>query len=115
MFFELLHVYDRGYSLIVIPCTVQKHPSSVRLLPPPSPPPSSQQSSCNYQRSSNGAQMSGTVSVKSGSESNLQAAVANVGPVAVAVDGANNAFRVSQEGLYGGVFNAIPEFLIRVP
>ena len=79
------------------------------------PPPSSQQSSCNYQRSSNGAQMSGTVSVKSGSESNLQAAVANVGPVAVAVDGANNAFRVSQEGLYRGVFNAIPEFLIRVP
>ena len=39
--------------------------------------------------------MSGTVSIKSGSESSLQAAVANVGPVSVAVDAASTAFRVS--------------------
>jgi len=38
--------------------------------------------------------MSGTVAIQSGSESNLQAAVANVGPVSVAVDGKSNAFRV---------------------
>lgn len=39
--------------------------------------------------------MSGTVAIKSGSESSLQAAVANVGPVSVAVDAASTAFRVS--------------------
>jgi len=38
--------------------------------------------------------MSGTVAIQSGSESNLQAAVANVGPVSVAVDASSNAFRV---------------------
>lgn len=39
--------------------------------------------------------MSGTVCIKKGSESGLLGAVANVGPVAVAVDGSSNAFRVS--------------------
>ena len=38
--------------------------------------------------------MSGFVAVKSGDEAGLQAAVASVGPVAVAVDGRNRAFRV---------------------
>ena len=38
--------------------------------------------------------MSGTVSIKEGSEQDLQAAVASVGPVAVAVDARNKAFRV---------------------
>ena len=33
--------------------------------------------------------------ISKGSESNLMSAVANVGPVAVAVDGASSAFRVS--------------------
>ncbi len=39
--------------------------------------------------------MSGSVSIKSGNENDLQTAVANVGPVSVAIDGANSAFRVS--------------------
>lgn len=39
--------------------------------------------------------MSGTVTIKKGSESALLGAVANVGPVAVAIDGSSNAFRVS--------------------
>ena len=39
--------------------------------------------------------MSGSVQINSGSESDLEAAVANVGPVAVAIDGESNAFRVS--------------------
>ncbi len=39
--------------------------------------------------------MSGSVSIKSGSEEDLLTAVANVGPVSVAIDGANSAFRVS--------------------
>lgn len=54
-----------------------------------------QQSSCNYNSAYKGTAMSGMVAISSGSESDLQAAVANVGPVAVAIDGANNAFRVS--------------------
>ena len=38
--------------------------------------------------------MSGSVFIKQGSESDLLAAVASVGPVSVAVDGRNKAFRV---------------------
>ena len=38
--------------------------------------------------------MSGSVAVPTGDETELQAAVASVGPVAVAVDGRNKAFRV---------------------
>ena len=40
--------------------------------------------------------MSGTVAVQSGSESSLLAAVANVGPISVAVDGSSSAFRVRE-------------------
>ena len=54
-----------------------------------------QQYSCKYSKNNIGAKMSGTVAIKSGSESSLQAAVANVGPVSVAVDAASTAFRVS--------------------
>ena len=39
--------------------------------------------------------MSGSIEISSGSENDLQSAVANVGPIAVAVDASNNAFRVS--------------------
>lgn len=53
-----------------------------------------QQQSCSYSSSSLGAQMSGSIEISSGSESELQSAVANVGPVSVAVDASNNAFRV---------------------
>ena len=35
------------------------------------------------------------VRIKKGSESDLMAAVANVGPVSVAIDGNSNAFRVT--------------------
>ena len=45
--------------------------------------------------------MSGTVTIKKGSESSLLSAVANVGPVAVAVDGSSNAFRVSTASVQG--------------
>lgn len=52
------------------------------------------QSSCAFNKEDRGAEMSGSVSIKSGSESDLQAAVAYVGPVAVAVDASSRAFRV---------------------
>lgn len=38
--------------------------------------------------------MSGVVSIKSGSEQELLAAVATVGPIAIAVDASSNGFRV---------------------
>lgn len=41
--------------------------------------------------------MSGAVYIASGSETSLLSAVANVGPVAVAVDGNSNAFRVGHK------------------
>ncbi len=59
-----------------------------------------QQTSCSYSKSNKGASMSGTVQVKTGSESDLQAAVATAGPVAVAVDGSPNYFRVSGAWLW---------------
>ena len=39
--------------------------------------------------------MSGSVAIDCGSETDLLSAVANVGPIAVAVDGSSNAFRVN--------------------
>lgn len=38
--------------------------------------------------------MSGSVSISSGSEDDLQSALAYIGPVSVAVDASNTAFRV---------------------
>ena len=51
--------------------------------------------------------MSGSIEISSGSESDLQSAVANVGPLSVAVDGSNNAFRVSREGGWEGALEII--------
>lgn len=56
-----------------------------------------QQYSCRYNEKNVGAKMSGIVYIKKGSESDLLSAVANVGPVAVAVDGTSSAFRVSTD------------------
>lgn len=55
-----------------------------------------QQSYCKYTTNGFGALISGFLQVKSGSESDLQSAVANVGPIAVAVDANSAAFRVSK-------------------
>ena len=53
-----------------------------------------QQSSCQYSSKNSGASATGVISITSGSETDLLAAVATVGPVAVAVDANTNAFRV---------------------
>ena len=53
-----------------------------------------QQSSCSYKQSGSGATMSGSISIGSGNEGDLQSAVANVGPIAVAVDASSSGFRV---------------------
>ena len=47
-----------------------------------------------YSKDNTGARISGSVRVPSGSESDLLAAVATAGPVAVAVDASSKAFRV---------------------
>lgn len=54
-----------------------------------------QQQSCYFSKNYVGASMSGTVRISSGCENSLLSAVAFVGPVSVAVDASNNAFRVS--------------------
>ena len=53
-----------------------------------------QQGTCEFDKKKVGALMTGSVSIQQGSERDLQAAVATAGPVAVAVDARNKAFRV---------------------
>ena len=53
-----------------------------------------QQLGCSYSVSERGARISSSISIESGSESALQSAVANIGPIAVAVDARSSAFRV---------------------
>ncbi len=53
-----------------------------------------QQETCHYRKEASGIAMSGIVSLPPGSEKELLAAVATVGPVSVSVDGSSNAFRV---------------------
>ena len=50
--------------------------------------------SCSYSKSGRGARISGSISITSGSEEDLQSAVANIGPISVAVDARSTAFRV---------------------
>ena len=56
-----------------------------------------QQYSCSYTQSDGVAQMSGSVQITRTSETELMTAVAFVGPVSVAVDANNNAFRVRRQ------------------
>ena len=57
-----------------------------------------QQSSCSFSTKNVGATMSNFINIPSGDETSLQKAVAYVGPVSVAVDAANKAFRVRLGG-----------------
>ena len=59
-----------------------------------------QQSSCRYTQSGRGAMMSSSISISSGSEEDLQTAVASIGPISVAVDASSNAFRVCERSVY---------------
>ena len=98
----------RNFLLFICACTMRERKKIVDLCmqgafyigmafpPPPSPSPSVlQQSSCVYDKKYTGAKISGMVAIEEGNEKGLMGAVANVGPVAVAVDGKSNAFRVS--------------------
>ncbi|CAI8034599.1 Cathepsin L, partial [Geodia barretti] len=63
-------------------------------------PYSESQYSCRYSQDDNGAQMSGCVCISSGSEDDLQMALAYIGPLSVAVDASNNAFKYYSGGVY---------------
>nr|BAG74347.1 silicatein-G2 [Ephydatia fluviatilis] len=58
------------------------------------------QSSCQFNSKYIGATASGVVAISSSSESELMAAVATMGPVAVAVDANTYAFRYYQSGIF---------------
>ena len=53
-----------------------------------------QQQLCMFDETNVGAEISGMVRIKSGSEKDLLAAVATVGPISVAVDASSKSFRV---------------------
>eukprot|EP00731_Ephydatia_muelleri_P007188 Em0003g1436a len=58
------------------------------------------QSSCQYNSKNSGAIATGVVKITSGSETDLLSAVANVGPIAVAVDASVNSFMFYQSGVF---------------
>lgn len=55
-----------------------------------------QQMPCTFSYKDVAATMSGIIMIRSGSETDLQAAVAFAGPIAVAVDASSTAFRVNK-------------------
>ncbi|XP_018577098.1 cathepsin L [Anoplophora glabripennis] len=55
---------------------------------------------CHYTPKSKGATDRGFVDIQSGSEEQLQAAVATVGPVSVAIDASHETFQLYSEGVY---------------
>ena len=51
---------------------------------------------CKFDKESVGADITGVITITSGSEYYLQYALASAGPISVAVDGSTNSFRVSE-------------------
>lgn len=58
--------------------------------------PYTQQSSCQFNISSGVTRIKGTVAIAQGNETQLQSALANIGPVSVAIDASTRSFRVSE-------------------
>lgn len=54
--------------------------------------------SCQFNASNVGATMTGYVNITEGSESDLQAAVASVGPISVAIDAGHLSFQLYHSG-----------------
>ena len=59
---------------------------------------------CAFKQKSVGATLTGFTDVKSGDESALQSAVANVGPISVAIDASSILFQFYSSGVYSDPF-----------
>ena len=68
---------------------------------------SPQQSYCSYTSNCTCAKMSGMVRIEFANETDLQAALATVGPVAVTIDGSSKAFRVSLSHANIAIWNVV--------
>lgn len=55
---------------------------------------------CKYNAASSGGTLSKFTDVTAGSEAALQTAVANVGPISVAIDASHNSFQFYKSGVY---------------
>ncbi|XP_028392184.1 digestive cysteine proteinase 2-like, partial [Dendronephthya gigantea] len=55
---------------------------------------------CKYRASESGATCSGHTDIEKGSESELQDATANVGPISVAIDASHSSFQLYHKGVY---------------
>jgi len=55
---------------------------------------------CQFKRKNVGATLSSFVDVTSGDENALQAAVANIGPISIAIDASSDAFQFYSDGVY---------------
>ncbi|XP_013415056.1 cathepsin L-like [Lingula anatina] len=55
---------------------------------------------CHFRTASVGATCTGYTDIKRGSESDLQAAVATVGPISVAIDAGHKSFQLYKRGVY---------------
>ncbi|PVD36391.1 hypothetical protein C0Q70_03373 [Pomacea canaliculata] len=55
---------------------------------------------CVFKSADIGATDTGFVDIKKGSEADLQAAVANLGPISVAIDASHNSFQLYKSGVY---------------
>jgi cathepsin L len=58
------------------------------------------QGRCRFSKNSNGATDTTYVDIQSGSESALQAAVATIGPISVAIDASHSSFQLYKSGVY---------------
>ena len=70
-----------------------------------------QQSYCQYVSGGSGAEITRFIQIASGSEKDLQTALAYVGPIAVAVDASSTAFRVSI-ALYDMYLSCIYQYIV---
>lgn len=64
----------------------------------------SQNGKCRFNAANVGATDSGFTDIKSKSESDLQSAVATVGPIAVAIDASHMSFQLYKSGVYHEFF-----------
>jgi cathepsin L len=55
---------------------------------------------CRYNAANSGATCTGYVSIQTGSEAKLQDAVANIGPISVAIDASHMSFQLYKKGMY---------------